>query len=56
MKYCDYCCEVIMIEEDVRTIPDNLPDDIPDRNYDTTHYHRWCFERIVDEERQELLP
>lgn len=52
--FCEYCCDVIMIEEDQKILPDDLPDDIPDRGYDTMYYHRWCFEKIVDGERAEI--
>ena len=56
MKHCDYC-DTAIHAEDVKTAPDNLPDDIPWREtWDTMHFHRWCFEEQVHEMREELRP
>ena len=50
---CDYCSEPIFGES--KTMPDDLPDDIPwSDSCDLMHYHRWCFEEVVDEERREI--
>jgi len=54
MNYCEYCCENIYHDEDRKVLPDDLPDDIPDRGYSDIAYHSWCFERVVEEERQEI--
>ena len=56
MNICEYCGETIVYDVDSRTFPDDLPDDIPlDARWGTMYYHSWCFERIVDEEREELV-
>jgi len=56
MKYCEYCCEHILHDEDAREYPEDLPDDIPWPEHDTggMYYHGWCFESVVAEERQEI--
>lgn len=52
---CEYCSSGIHSSEDVKTAPDDLPDDIPwNDSWDTMHYHRWCFEQVVDDERREI--
>lgn len=56
MKHCEYC-DTAIHSEDVKTAPDNLPDDIPWREtWDTMHFHRWCFQEQVHEMREELRP
>ncbi|MFZ8880176.1 MAG: hypothetical protein ACO2YL_11025 [Paracoccaceae bacterium] len=54
MRSCEYCNDYILSDEDRKILPDDLPDDIPDRGYDTIVYHSWCFERVIEEERQEI--
>ena len=54
MNTCEYCCMPIHQEVNQKILPDDLPDDIPDRGYSTCYYHSWCFEEVVDEERQEI--
>jgi len=55
MNYCEYCCETIHHDEDRRCAPDDLPDDIPWRTgWSAMYYHRWCFEDVVSDERQEI--
>jgi hypothetical protein len=50
---CDYCDEGIFHE--AKTCPDDLPDDIPWRTgWDAMHYHKWCFDKVVDQEREEI--
>ena len=52
-NYCEYCCDIVL-DNDRKILPDDLPDDIPDRGYSTMSYHSWCFEKVIDEERQEI--
>lgn len=54
LNYCEWCCGAIHFDDDRKILPDDLPDDIPDRGYDTMAYHRWCFEKVIDEERCEI--
>jgi len=55
MHVCEYCCEAIYHDEDQKVFPDDLPDDLPQCDkWDTMLYHSWCFEKIIDEERNLL--
>ena len=54
MSRCEYCCDFIH-PEDVKSLPDDLPEDIP-WPYDHMNYHRWCFDDyVVPEIQQEML-
>jgi len=58
MRSCEYCNDYFLIDDDIREYPEDLPDDIPWPKHDTggLYYHQWCFEKVVYEARQELLP
>lgn len=53
---CDYCGGIVLhYANDRRFYPDDLPDDIPrPKKHDITLYHRWCFDKIVEEVREEI--
>lgn len=52
---CEYCGSFLHEDyHDVKYIPGDLPDDIPDRGYDVCRYHSWCFKKVVEDERQEI--
>jgi len=52
---CSYCDETIHHDEDLKTMPDDLPDDMPwVTDWDLAHYHSWCFESAVSDWRQEI--
>lgn len=54
MRSCEYCNDYIH-PEDVRLLPDDLPEDIPYTD-DMMAYHSWCFyDYVIPEIRQEMI-
>lgn len=45
MDYCEYCCSGIHSAEDL-VVCECIA---CGHNCDTMTYHRWCFERVLDE-------
>lgn len=52
---CEYCSDPVLDDCDLKTMPDDLPDDLPwGPSWDTMHYHGDCFENAVHDYRQEI--
>ena len=52
---CEYCSDHIHHDEDMKVMPDNLPDDLPwGASWDVMRYHTGCFEEAVYDYRQEI--
>ena len=52
---CEYCSDPIDEACDLKTMPDDLPNDLPwGPSWDTMNYHADCFENAVHEYRTEF--
>lgn len=51
---CEWCSDGIFSDEDLAVWPEDAPDDISiSPSTDLMLYHKWCFESLIDEERQQ---
>ena len=52
---CEWCCDPIYDEDDVKYWPDDVPDHIPvPDGDDEMTYHRWCWDEVIADEELQL--
>jgi len=45
---CEWCCDPIYAEDDVKYWPDDVPAHIPIRDEtDEITYHKWCWDEVI---------
>ena len=52
---CEWCCEPIYAEDDVKNWPQDLPAHIvPPDSTDHMTYHKWCWDEVIADEELQL--